>query len=148
MHEETINVLGMNMPKDMFDELANVITPTLKGYKLGCVPQDFECSICCAVRDVDLDRPCVFLECNHVFHLDCIEEWITKRNDCPLCRNVLPGSIHTLVEKLMTGVKEHFKRQVMEGWVKELENMTDEQVLEAQQRMNDFVQNQGWNQDK
>lgn len=104
-----INVHGIDMPKGMFQELANFISPTLKGYKFGCVTQDFECVIC----HMDGDRPCVYLECEHAFHLDCIEEWIKVRNDCPLCRNVLPGGIDTLMEKLMSGVKEYIKSAII-----------------------------------
>jgi hypothetical protein len=25
-------------------------------------------------------------ECPHVFHLECMSEWLMKRNECPLCR--------------------------------------------------------------
>ena len=27
-----------------------------------------------------------FGECDHIFHTKCIEEWLSKHNDCPLCR--------------------------------------------------------------
>lgn len=43
-----------------------------------------ECSICLdkyKKRDKIVD-----LECNHVFHKDCIKLWLTNNNSCPQCR--------------------------------------------------------------
>merc|ERR1712045_219057 len=30
--------------------------------------------------------------CNHVYHTKCIEKWLTKHSDCPICRNTFLGS--------------------------------------------------------
>ena len=27
--------------------------------------------------------------CNHIYHKKCIDQWLTKDNSCPLCRNIL-----------------------------------------------------------
>ena len=28
----------------------------------------------------------VTLKCNHIFHIECIEEWFKSKKSCPLCR--------------------------------------------------------------
>ena len=44
-----------------------------------------ECSICLELYQEN-DR-IVQLTCNHIFHKDCIREWLqNKQNNCPLCR--------------------------------------------------------------
>ena len=42
------------------------------------------CSIC--LEDFDETKEIV-LGCNHIYHTDCIIEWINKDPSCPLCRN-------------------------------------------------------------
>lgn len=27
--------------------------------------------------------------CNHIYHNNCIEEWLKKNNTCPICRTVI-----------------------------------------------------------
>ena len=49
-----------------------------------------------SIEVLDLDKPLVTLNqnCNHIFHKDCLEEWISNLNnsshynsvDCPICR--------------------------------------------------------------
>ena len=42
------------------------------------------CSICLGpMRKKDNLRA---LKCGHVFHADCIESWLKKSNECPICR--------------------------------------------------------------
>jgi Ring finger domain len=41
------------------------------------------CTICYLSID-DGDRVGA-LECDHVFHVDCLKTWLTRRNVCPLC---------------------------------------------------------------
>ena len=28
--------------------------------------------------------------CNHKFHLNCLEMWLGYKNNCPMCRGILP----------------------------------------------------------
>ncbi|KAJ0537781.1 putative transcription factor C2H2 family [Helianthus annuus] len=48
--------------------------------------KDSKCSICqeeCK-GDEDLGR----LECGHYHHLDCIKQWLLRKNECPICKTV------------------------------------------------------------
>jgi len=52
--------------------------------------EEKECSICLdsyrvGVRLKELPR------CQHIFHADCIDTWLTQKNTCPLCRLPILG---------------------------------------------------------
>lgn len=51
------------------------------------------CSICrCEFEDgeEDDDEFLLKIDCNHVFHYDCLKTWLTERkNTCPICRYVV-----------------------------------------------------------
>jgi len=42
------------------------------------------CSIC--VDEIDATATVFKLKCCHVFHQDCLREWLEKKNECPVCR--------------------------------------------------------------
>ena len=44
--------------------------------------EDDFCCICQESINKEIIRE---LTCNHKFHIDCIEHWFEKRNNCPLC---------------------------------------------------------------
>lgn len=46
-------------------------------------PDEQSCTICYLSID-DGDRVGA-LECDHVFHVDCLKAWLSRRNVCPLC---------------------------------------------------------------
>ncbi|KAF3434423.1 hypothetical protein FNV43_RR25526 [Rhamnella rubrinervis] len=44
------------------------------------------CSICLVdYKDTDLLR--LLPECNHLFHLKCVDPWLRLKPTCPMCRN-------------------------------------------------------------
>lgn len=45
---------------------------------------DSECSIC--LGEFKDGEKCRQLECEHAFHEECIDQWLLKMNQCPLCR--------------------------------------------------------------
>lgn len=49
-----------------------------------------ECSICFDIVDVNDIFTSIKSNCNHYFHVDCIKQWIYKKNDCPNCRYLQP----------------------------------------------------------
>lgn len=42
------------------------------------------CSIC--LEDFTEEKENIILDCKHIYHIDCISQWITKEPTCPLCR--------------------------------------------------------------
>lgn len=46
---------------------------------------DVECSIC--LKSFNKDK--VYLNCNHFFHKNCINDWRRRSNTCPYCRTVI-----------------------------------------------------------
>ena len=50
------------------------------------------CSIC--LDEISQDSVRTF-ECNHYFHLSCLNEWVRKSATCPVCRTKL-NVIHTI----------------------------------------------------
>ena len=47
-----------------------------------------ECSICLA--DMEEKDKIIILECDHIYHKDCIMEWFERGNiNCPMCREKL-----------------------------------------------------------
>ena len=53
---------------------------------------NFDCSICQGDNDNDNDNNIHIirkLNCNHQFHIYCIEKWLSKETTCPICRKNL-----------------------------------------------------------
>lgn len=46
-----------------------------------------ECTICC--DPINRSRRALALECSHVFHADCIQEWLKAKAICPVCRTAV-----------------------------------------------------------
>lgn len=49
-----------------------------------------KCSICLEDYDHEGKENIVFMPCSHIYHKDCIIEWLLKSRYCPLCRYSLP----------------------------------------------------------
>lgn len=48
---------------------------------------------CFCMADIELSSPVIALACvaekpQHVFHFDCMEEWLSRQGDCPFCRRL------------------------------------------------------------
>ena len=46
--------------------------------------KDENCSIC--MSGFEIDEKITDLECNHLFHTNCIAEWVMYKPECPCCR--------------------------------------------------------------
>lgn len=48
-----------------------------------------ECSICLDMLKKEGEECVTTYECNHSFHLTCLNSWVKTRPSCPLCRHDL-----------------------------------------------------------
>ena len=45
-----------------------------------------ECAIC--LETFEEDENIIQLNCNHIFHLQCIDDWLQIQENCPVCRRI------------------------------------------------------------
>ncbi|KAI9177109.1 hypothetical protein LWI28_011163 [Acer negundo] len=50
------------------------------------IGQEYSDCVICVEDFKDGDRCGVLYKCEHVYHIDCINKWLTKSKHCPLCR--------------------------------------------------------------
>ncbi|CAM8915658.1 unnamed protein product [Rhodiola kirilowii] len=106
MNNLTINSNWMRVPWEFDDDLEEAVTESLDEYKPQMVPasealiiaslekvqvSDVECEtlsciICMNEDEVGISR----MPCTHVFHTECVENWLRISSSCPICRYALP----------------------------------------------------------
>eukprot|EP00929_Paragymnodinium_shiwhaense_P074815 TRINITY_DN38283_c0_g2_i1.p1 TRINITY_DN38283_c0_g2~~TRINITY_DN38283_c0_g2_i1.p1 ORF type:complete len:354 (+),score=99.66 TRINITY_DN38283_c0_g2_i1:182-1243(+) len=52
------------------------------------VNESTECSIC--LDELVVGQPALRIPCGHLYHEDCVRDWLKKSNECPVCRYELP----------------------------------------------------------
>jgi E3 ubiquitin-protein ligase RNF115/126 len=84
-----------------------------------------ECCICFyehKVGDVQVAR----LPCGHLFHQNCIRDWLTKKCTCPICRYELPSDNEVFEQ----GRVERMKSRKLRVRSHELERMSVQELQE------------------
>jgi hypothetical protein len=69
--------LNINVPIQKYSTLSDNVK---KNYT--------ECSIC--YEKYDENSNISILSCKHCFHTDCIKNWGKRKNNCPICREIIP----------------------------------------------------------
>jgi len=70
-----------------------------------------DCPVC--QEDFNKDEQLNRLECNHLFHKQCLKEWLERHNTCPMCRHELQTDDPEYEEKkLDTKHKDRKKENV------------------------------------
>jgi len=52
--------------------------------------QTLDCVICYSSIDVHNHRGYMLPPCDHIFHRQCLEQWMEVKLECPICRKTLP----------------------------------------------------------
>lgn len=46
---------------------------------------------CCYRITRQSQKEIMLTPCNHCFHAECLKQWCTHKNECPICRKILPS---------------------------------------------------------
>ncbi|CAN6475427.1 unnamed protein product [Victoria cruziana] len=77
---------GVGLKKEFREMLPIVI------YKESFLIRETQCSVCLGDYEPN-DHLQQIPSCGHTFHMDCIDNWLTKHTTCPLCRaSLLPAT--------------------------------------------------------
>ncbi|XP_073026321.1 RING-H2 finger protein ATL40-like [Primulina eburnea] len=71
-------------PKTGLDPLVLASLPVL-AFKQTSRGSSVECSVCLSALE-DGERVRLLPNCNHSFHVDCIDKWLASNLTCPVCR--------------------------------------------------------------
>lgn len=62
----------------------------LESYKYNTIVRDDKDKGCCVcLVEFEDDSNVSVIECNHIFHTECIKEWTSYKKSCPVCRKNL-----------------------------------------------------------
>ena len=53
------------------------------------VLNEVECVICMTLIE-DTHAGCMITPCDHIFHRDCLQQWMDVKMECPSCRASIP----------------------------------------------------------
>lgn len=82
------NLQDLTIPK-VKNTCKNKIKIKLKNNQKSEIKQFIKptCSIC--LEEIEKKDAIKVKVCGHIFHKDCISEWVEIRNNCPMCRSVI-----------------------------------------------------------
>eukprot|EP00956_Cyclotella_meneghiniana_P043862 scaffold291577_cov73-Cyclotella_meneghiniana.AAC.2 len=66
------------------DEEVGISTQIMKETPDELEVEMFDCTIC--LSEISDGEEVGVLSCQHLFHVDCLKEWMLRRNACPLCQ--------------------------------------------------------------
>ncbi|KAA8499438.1 Transmembrane E3 ubiquitin-protein ligase 1 [Porphyridium purpureum] len=55
----------------------------------GAAFEVVDCVICMVPVNLNA-RSCMTAPCHHIFHEDCLQQWMDRKMECPVCRRALP----------------------------------------------------------
>ncbi|KAJ7560300.1 hypothetical protein O6H91_04G122900 [Diphasiastrum complanatum] len=79
-HPEFANSTDNGIDEAIIQSLPKFSFSSLKGNKEG-----LECAVCLG-KYVDTDVLRLLSRCRHAFHIDCVDNWLLSKSNCPLCR--------------------------------------------------------------
>lgn len=88
----SVNVMPVPYPSNPETSLTvmrMVLLGRMKAEELKSLNMETESCPICLQNLVSSSKTLTRMRCSHVFHNDCLMEWLSSKNTCPLCRTVL-----------------------------------------------------------
>ena len=81
-----------------------------------------ECCIC--LEDIQVKKNQIKTKCEHTFHKKCIQKWITKKTNCPMCRENIDVTTRKKIDRSarVQRVRQHHRRLLFQN-NNEMENI-------------------------
>jgi hypothetical protein len=78
-----------------YDIVKNKIVKECNNYKINNelnetilnIETEIICSIC--LENLKKNEKCIEFECKHIYHKNCIKEWLQNHKNCPNCRKII-----------------------------------------------------------
>lgn len=86
-------ILGIrdNFLREVFPEAPyDVFTCQMIVIWVALQTDSLECSICYEGIDIRKRHDYMLAPCNHLFHRECLVQWMDVKMECPICRTDLP----------------------------------------------------------
>ena len=77
--EDNMGNVNKGLSKKQFDKL-----PFVK-YDKDKYSKNYQCIIC--MEEFEKNEKVTLLPCDHIFHSNCIEQWLLKQRSCPFCKS-------------------------------------------------------------
>ncbi|KAJ0244551.1 RING-H2 finger protein ATL51 [Hirschfeldia incana] len=87
---------GSNPVGDGLDETLIKSITVYKYRKGDGFVESSDCSVCLSEFQEN-ERLRLLPECNHAFHVPCIDTWLKSHSNCPLCRAFIAGSVESVL---------------------------------------------------
>ena len=75
--------------KEENNDIINNIPSFLFNINNNEVNNETPCNCIVCICDIEDNDECKKLNCGHMFHIDCIDNWLRRSLECPMCRNVI-----------------------------------------------------------
>ena len=77
--EDNMGNVNKGLSKKQFEKLPFV------NYNKDKYSENYQCIIC--MEEFEKNEKVKLLPCGHIFHDNCIKEWLMKQKSCPFCKN-------------------------------------------------------------
>jgi len=75
--------------KEENNDIINNIPSFLFNINNNEVNNETPCNCIVCICDIEDNDECKKLDCGHMFHIGCIDNWLRRTLECPMCRNVI-----------------------------------------------------------
>ena len=110
LRDELDNLQMLQAQRDQNEKKIKPLTNIMKR-KLREIPLSLDqicsqpsCPICS--EDFVVDEISLCLPCSHLFHKDCVMQWLESKRTCPICRYEMTNSVSTIEELERLSFKE------------------------------------------